>query len=210
MPWPKSWALTLSLKVSISLLFLVHLDVHTLTHHFLYTDGPEWWSMDEVTVKASQPVTIGGAQMIFGANLPPGTIGTPLYEVFYPSKNQYLNWNAGKPTYRLTDADGYVYVMQGYKVDQEDLATLGDSFQDLPEGWEYSVVTPDEDIIFDLTTDDSIPSVQDEFDQIYIRIPDDGGDTSTNKSTAKKVDLFSTWTVMMLIVSHALLSKTLA
>ena len=93
---------------------------------------------------------------------------------------------------------------------QEDLATLGDSFQDLPEGWEYSVVTPDEDIIFDLTTDDSIPSVQDEFDQIYIRIPDDGGDTSTNKSTAKKVDLFSRWTVIMLIVSHALLSKTLA
>ena len=39
------------------------------------------------------------------------------------------------------------YVMQGYKVDQEDLATLRDSFQDLPEGWKYSVVTPDEDIL---------------------------------------------------------------
>jgi len=138
-------------------------------------NGPQYWSMDVVRVYASDPVDIIGEPMVFGAVLPPGTVGSPQYTVFYPSKNQYLVWNAGKPTYQLTDADGYVYVMQGYKVQKDDLATLGDQFQELPEGWSYDVVSPTADLIFDLTPDVPIPSVQDEFDQIYIRIPTSGG-----------------------------------
>ena len=80
-------------------------------------------------------------------------------------------WKAGKPTYRLTDADGYEYLVQGYKLDKDDLDDP--DFQELPEGWSYSVVAPDEDLVFNLTPDAPIPSVQDEFDQIYIRIPDE-------------------------------------
>jgi hypothetical protein len=133
-------------------------------------NGPQYWSMDQVRVYASDPVDIFGEPMVFGAVLPPGTVGMSPYTVFYPSKNQYLVWNAGKPTYRLTDNDGYVYVLQGYKVPESELATLGDDFQDLPEGWTYTVVNPDEDLIMDLTPDIEIPSVQDEFDQVYIRI----------------------------------------
>uniref|UniRef100_A0A7R9WGT7 Uncharacterized protein n=1 Tax=Pseudictyota dubia TaxID=2749911 RepID=A0A7R9WGT7_9STRA len=128
--------------------------------------------MDSVTEKISEAVDIGGTQMIFGANLPPGTTELPHYEVFYPTKTQYLVWKAGFPTYQLTDADGYKYIVQGYKVETSELDTLGDQFQELPYGWSYNVVTPDEDIVFDLTPDVPIPSVPDEFDQIYIRIPE--------------------------------------
>lgn len=142
-------------------------------------NGPQYWSMDTVKVKGSEETfDMAGANMIFGANLPPGTMGSPMYTVFYPTKTQYLIWKAGMPTYRLTDADGYQYVVQGYKVDEADLDTLGDQFKSLPEGWSYSVVTADEDLVFDLTPDKPIPSVQDEFDQIYIRIPSSDDTTS--------------------------------
>ena len=134
-------------------------------------NGPEYWSMDEVRVYASHPVDVLGEPMVYGASFAPGAVGSPEYTVFYPTKNQYLVWYAGLPTYQLTDADGFVYVLQGYKVAKDDLDTLGDQFQDLPEGWSYNVVTITEDLVFDLTPDAPIPSVQDEFDQIYIRIP---------------------------------------
>ena len=129
--------------------------------------------MDEVSVKGSDPVNVGGVNMTFGAILSPGTTATPYYEVYYPSKTQDLLWKAGLPTYQLTDAEGYNYLVQGYKVPKEDLATLGSQFQSLPDGWSYNVVTLDEDLIFNLTPDIPIPSVQDEFDQIYIRVPED-------------------------------------
>lgn len=145
-------------------------------------NGPQSWSMDSVRVYASDPVDILGEPMVYGAVLSGSTSTAPQYTVFYPTKNQYLVWDADKPTYQLTDADGYNYVLQGYKVPKEDLDTLGDQFQDLPEGWSYNVVTVAEDLVFDLTPDAPIPSVQDEFDQIYIRIP--AGDNSTTTPTS--------------------------
>ena len=135
-------------------------------------NGPQSWSMDEVGVMASEPVTIAGVKMNFGAHLPAGTMSTPKYTVFNPAKYQDLVWKAGKPTYQLVDPDGHVYVLQGYKVKKEDLATLGSRFKQLPEGWKYQVVSPSEDLVMNLTPDHAIPSVQDEFDQIYIRIPE--------------------------------------
>ena len=119
----------------------------------------------------SEPVAVAGVEMAFGANLPPGTLGSPKYQVFSPAKTQYLVWEAGKPAYQLVDPDGNVYVVQGYKVSQDSLATLGDQFKELPEGWDYRVNVLTEDLVMDLTPDAPIPSVQDEFDQIYIRIP---------------------------------------
>ena len=53
-----------------------------------------------------------GVKMNFGAHLPPGTLATPLYEVFLPAKYQNLTWVAGKPVYQLVDPDGNVYVLQ--------------------------------------------------------------------------------------------------
>ena len=135
-------------------------------------NGPQWWSMDEVDQMEGDPVSVAGVGMGFGAHLPPGTMGTPDYVVFYPAKYQNLTWKAGKPTYQLVDPEGNVYVIQGHKVPVEELATLGDRMKGLPEGWEYRVETLEQDLIMNLTPNEPIPSVADEFDQIYIRIPE--------------------------------------
>ena len=128
--------------------------------------------MDEVGVMASEPVAVGGVDMIFGAHLPPGTMSNPKYTVFNPAKFQNLTWDAGQPTYQLVDPDGHAYVIQGHKIPADQLATLGDRMEGLPEGWEYRAVAPAEDLVMKLTPNEPIPSVQDEFDQIYIRIPE--------------------------------------
>ena len=137
----------------------------------MYKNGPQWWSMDEVGVMASQPVAVAGVNMVFGAHLPPGTLKIPKYKVFSPAKFQNLSWKSGQPVYQLVDPDGHVYVLQGHKVPTESLATLGEQFKQLPEGWLYRVVDLTDDLIMHLTPHAPIPSVQDEFDQIYIRIP---------------------------------------
>lgn len=153
-----------------------NLDLKTLAKDFgaqsVYKNGPQWWSMDEVGVMASQPVPVAGVNMVFGAHLPPGTLGTPKYKVFSPAKFQKLLWKAGKPVYQLVDPEGHVYVLQGHKIPTDALATLGQRFQKLPNGWEYRVEILTEELSMNLTPRQPIPSVQDEFDQIYIRIPE--------------------------------------
>ena len=153
-----------------------NLDTDALAKEFgatsVYKNGPQWWSMDEVGVMGSDPVDVAGVHMMFGAHLPAGTLSTPKYGVFNPAKYQNLTWQAGKPTYQLVDPDGHVYIIQGHKIKVDELATLGDQFKDLPDGWKYQVAIPDEDIVMNLTPAHAIPSVSDEFDQIYIRIPE--------------------------------------
>jgi hypothetical protein len=153
-----------------------HLDLKSLAKEFgaesVYRNGPQWWSMDEVGVMASKPVPVAGVDMVFGAHLPPGTLKTAKYTVFNPAKFQNLVWKAGKPVYQLVDADGHVYVLQGHKVPEEALAALGKRFKKLPQGWKYRARVLDTDLVMRLTPRAPIPSVQDEFDQIYIRIPE--------------------------------------
>ncbi len=152
-----------------------NLDVAALAQEFgaesVYKNGPQWWSMDEVGVMASKPVPVAGVDMVFGAHLPPGTLKIAKYTVFSPAKFQNLLWKAGKPVYQLVDPDGHVYILQGHKVPVENLATLGERFQSLPQGWKYRVNVLEKDLVMKLTPKSPIPSVQDEFDQIYIRIP---------------------------------------
>jgi hypothetical protein len=153
-----------------------NLDLDALAQEFgaevVQKNGPQWWSMDEVSLMLSAPVSVAGVDMVFGGILPPGTMSIPHYTVFNPAKYQNLRWKAGKPVYQLVDPDGHVYVIQGHKVPEESLATLGEEFQDLPEGWEYRVSVLDEDLVMNLTPAEPIPSAQDEFDQVYIRIPE--------------------------------------
>jgi len=152
------------------------LDLDTLAKEFgaksVHKNGPQWWSMDEVGVMASTPVKVAGIDMVFGAHLPAGTLGIPKYKVFSPAKTQNLCWKAGKPVYQLADPDGHVYVLQGHKVPENSLATLAERFKQLPAGWEYRVEALTEDLVMKLSPKTPIPSVQDEFDQIYIRIPE--------------------------------------
>lgn len=153
-----------------------NLDLDALAREFgaeaVYKNGPQWWSMDEVGVMASDPVRVAGVDMVFGAHLPPGTMAIPKYAVFSPAKTQNLAWKAGKPVYQLDDRDGHVYVLQGHKVPQDSLAKLGDQFKELPEGWKFRVSVLTEDLVMNLTPKEPIPSVQDEFNQIYIRVPE--------------------------------------
>lgn len=153
-----------------------NLDTEALAKEFgaesVYKNGPQWWSMDEVGVMASEPVKVAGVDMVFGAHLPAGTLKIPKYTVFNPAKYQNLVWKAGKPVYELVDADGHVYVLQGHKIPTDELATLGEKFKKLPEGWEYRVKVLEKDLVMKLTPREPIPSVQDEFDQIYIRLPE--------------------------------------
>lgn len=152
------------------------LDQKALAREFgaksVFKNGPQWWSMDEVSVMASEPVQVAGVQMVFGAHLPAGTLSIPKYTVFSPAKTQNLLWKSGKPVYQLIDPDGHVYVLQGHKVPTESLAALDERFRQLPEGWKYEVRILAADLRMKLTPDVPIPSVQDEFDQIYIRIPE--------------------------------------
>ena len=138
----------------------------------VYKNGPQWWSMDEVGVMASEPVTVAGVNMVFGAHLPPGTLAIPKYTIFNPAKFQNLTWKAGRPVYQLVDPDGHVYVIQGHKIPLAELAMLGGKFQELPKGWKYRVEVMTEDLVMNLTPNKPIPSVQDEFNQIYIRVPE--------------------------------------
>lgn len=152
------------------------LDLQALAKDFgaksVYKNGPQWWSMDEVGVMASSPVKVAGVDMVFGAHLPPGTLGIPKYKVFNPAKTQNLLWKADKPVYQLVDPDGHVYILQGHKIPEKSLATLGERFKQLPAGWKYRVKVLSEDLVMKLSPKTPIPSVQDEFDQIYIRIPE--------------------------------------
>ncbi|QDV20516.1 hypothetical protein Pan153_51910 [Gimesia panareensis] len=152
------------------------LDLEALAKEFgaksVYKNGPQWWSMDEVGVMASEPVKVAGTDMVFGAHLPPGTLKIPKYTVFSPAKHQNLIWKAGKPVYQIIDSKGHIYILQGHKIPANELATLGEKFKKLPEGWKYRVKVLDEDLMMKLTPQKPIPSVQDEFDQIYIRVPD--------------------------------------
>ncbi len=152
------------------------LDLDALAKDFgaqsVYQNGPQWWSMDEVGVMASEPVTVAGVDMVFGAHLPPGTLSIPKYQVFSPAKFQNLSWKAGRPVSQLVDAEGHIYVLQGHKVPEEALATLGERFAGLPEGWEYRVQVLDTDLVMKLTPAAPIHSVQYEFNQIYIRMPE--------------------------------------
>lgn len=151
------------------------LDLEALAKEFgaesVYKNGPQWWSMDEVGVMASQPIEVAGVKMVFGAHLPPGTLTIPKYTVFNPAKFQNLTWKAGRPVYQLVDPAGHTYILQGQKVIGQELPVLSERFQELPEGWKYQVQELDKDLVMNLTPNEPIPSVQDEFDQIYIRIP---------------------------------------
>jgi hypothetical protein len=66
----------------------------------------------------------------------------------------------------------HVYVLQGHKVPEEQPATLGERFEKLSNGWKYRVQVLEKDLVMKLTPKAPIPSVHDEYDQIYIRIPE--------------------------------------
>jgi hypothetical protein len=160
-----------------------NLDVDALAAEFgaesLTKNGPQYWSMDFVRVLGSEPFNISGVMMPYGSLLPPGTVGQAPYTIFYPAKNQLLIWQDGLPTYRLTDNLNNVFIVQGYKVPESELATLGEDFTDLPPGWQYEVVdVTGGNLSITFASDAPIASTSDEFDQIYALVINGTADIS--------------------------------
>jgi hypothetical protein len=79
----------------------------------------------------------------------------------------------GKPVYELVDPDGHVYVLQahGPEFTLESLPKLGEQLKKLPKGWKYRTRTLTKELVLDLSPDETIYAVGDEFHQYYTRIP---------------------------------------
>jgi len=87
------------------------------------------------------------------------------------SKTQSMIYVQGKPVFELIDPDGNVYVLQAHdeRFTIADLAHLGDQLN-LPENWQYRSRTLTEDLTLDLSPDQTIYAVGDDFQQYYTRI----------------------------------------
>jgi len=141
-------------------------------------NGPHYWMMDSQTCSFGEKVSFGGLEARWVAKLDLGLAmkqkqGVQPYKVFMPKKTQKMVYSNGKPVYELIDPDGHIYVLQAHeeRFPIESLATLGDQLK-LPIGWKYHTRTLTEDLIMDLTPDQMIYAVGDEFHQYWTRIPD--------------------------------------
>ncbi len=100
----------------------------------------------------------GGIEMKRRATVEMSLFGDrPGSEPYAPTeveRQTIFTFDAGKPVFELTSADGEVYIMQSYAqivdptLDYSDLATLGARLS-LPEGWSFSTRVLDEEIRLD-------------------------------------------------------------
>lgn len=141
-------------------------------------NGPRYWMMD--TIRASG-ATADGPTKTFGdlVMTQRATISLPLRDILAPhqpyetrtiDRDTTYVFDAGKPVYEITDADGGVYVMQTYAqiVDEtltiDDLAGLGARLK-LPDGWSYGTRVPDAPLT--LTAAGKATLIQDELQNSY-------------------------------------------
>ncbi len=157
------------------------LDVEALKAEFgvdgFIPNGPKYWMMD------AQKLTLGGVREFGGIKsqwvgwAPTAGLneegGVP-YQTFHPQKTQYMVYDSGKKVFELVSPDGDHFVLQAHaaQFSMEDLETLGDRFQNLPDGWSWNVRVLEESLILDLKPGE-ITGIGDEFYQYYTRIPDD-------------------------------------
>ncbi len=116
-------------------------------------------------------------EMNWAATLDPAGLekeGGKPYQIFNPDKTQKMIYEAGKAVYELVDAEGHAYVLQarGERFSMEELESMGEHMEHLPEGWSYRSRVLDEDLILDLGPHMTIYGVGDEFHQYYTRIPE--------------------------------------
>lgn len=140
-------------------------------------NGPKFWMMDSQTVSFGEKRSFGGVDARWAGAMDAAVVakqaqGTPPYQVFYPKKTQKMIYAKGKPVFELVDPDGHAYVLQahGAEFPLETLPDLGDRLTQLPPGWRYRARTLTEDLVLDLTPNETIYGIGDEFDQYYTRI----------------------------------------
>jgi len=122
-----------------------------------FFNGPRYWTMDTVrTTEIHDDIRrfdCLDARLV--AKIPCGF--SDLYQWVQPYRVRLINrktvyfFNAGKPTFRITNPEGDVFIMQSYTTmvweelsldNLADIWTLGKL--ELPEGWRYDVVVPEQ------------------------------------------------------------------
>ncbi|MEE8121477.1 MAG: hypothetical protein V3T55_08105 [Anaerolineales bacterium] len=140
-------------------------------------NGPKYWMMDAQTVALGETRSFAGVEARWAARIPASFLskdkGSAPYEVFTTKKTQKMRYSKGKTVYELVTPEGEAYVLQahGAKFPIESLATLGEQMT-LPTGWQYRNRILEEDLVLDLTPDQTIYAVGDEFHQYYTLPPE--------------------------------------
>jgi hypothetical protein len=139
-------------------------------------NGPRHFLMDEISgdgaTAAGKTIQVGGLDMTERASLDLGIFDlgrAPYRERKVDRQTQYL-FKAGRPVFVLDTSDGSRYAMQAYAqiVDKEliyaALPKLGTRLN-LPSGWRFSTLMPDEDLVLGSRGQATI--VQDELQNTY-------------------------------------------
>lgn len=140
-------------------------------------NGPHFWMMDEQTMSCGDTATFADLEARWVAavsfSIVKAQTGGHPYTIFMPKKTQRMVYYKGKPVYELVDPDGNEYVMQAHDAEFpiESLATLGEKLKKLPAGWKYQTRILTENLVLDLTPNQTIYAVGDEFNQYYTRPP---------------------------------------
>lgn len=128
-------------------------------------NGPRYWLMDKIEATGAtangEVKTFGELKMQLRAKVEvPVSSATIGKAIFYApnivERTTNFIFSAGKPTYQLLSPEGDIYVMQTYsqiidpKLTMEDLPNIAPRLK-LPNGWQYKVVVPDQDLIVPAT-----------------------------------------------------------
>ncbi|MFD4138625.1 MULTISPECIES: hypothetical protein [unclassified Streptomyces] len=146
----------------------------------VFLNGPRFWTIDEVTAFSWGDVaTFDGleARWVAEVRIPAeidvtGATAKKFYVETTVKRDTEYVLSAGKQVHTLTAPGDRTYVMQAYShtVDDsqtlESLATLGQRLQ-LPQGWQYRVHTPDDDLHVRTVAGDA-RVVQDELENTYM------------------------------------------
>lgn len=139
-------------------------------------NGPRHFIMDKIMPKGAtargEVITVNGITLESRADL-----SLSLFELLDKPYGEHTvdretvyRFDAGKPTFQLTAADGAVYVMQSYAqivdptLTYDALPGLGAKLK-LPKGWTYKTVTPDTPLI--LTAKGKAIVIQDDLKNTY-------------------------------------------
>jgi hypothetical protein len=142
-------------------------------------NGPRYFLMDTITgdgaTAAGETIDVGGLAMTKRAtiNLSLTELGEGPYRERKINRETRYVFEAGKPVFVLVAPNGSRYAMQAYAqiVDKtltyDDLPKLGTRLK-LPHGWQYTVLTPDKDLVAGAQGKATV--VQDELDDTYQKL----------------------------------------
>ena len=130
--------------------------------------------MDELSMLFGGTTTFDGLQTRWAGTLHLRNAEklTP-YTIFMLKRTQRMVYYKGKPVYELIDPVGNNYVMEAHdgRHPMASLAAMGDEMKKLPAGWKYQTRILTENLVMDLTPNQTIYAVGDEFNQYYTRPP---------------------------------------